>query len=280
MRWTRLAVLFSVGTQVACMPAYHYETRVLPTPPRSQPERCWQERRVEVADGDAQWHYSQGSPTFGLLGTGMVIEQHHFAANGMIFYRAGERLDPPDTLHLLGDSELEAAYRARLDDTAAASTMYPVWRATSLGMAFGGLGLALVALGQTLSKPSEERTSFPPTLWIGTGLALGAIIPAIFASTTYDGAVRHDRALHIMEERALEPRLEAALRAHNRRAAQACGASVDEELAVSPSVRQRGFPAAPPPKAAAPVQANVPAPPGSPPPTPASPPPSATTPAF
>src|SRR5204863_10017073 len=110
-------------------------------------------------DGDAEWHHSQGTPTYWLLGPGIAIQQQHFAANGMIFYRAGDRLDPPEALRLLGDSELEAAYRARLDDTSAAATMYPVWRATSLGMAFAGLGLAFVALGQVVNKPAEERTS-------------------------------------------------------------------------------------------------------------------------
>ena len=245
MKRNRLGLFLAVGAQAAaCMPAYHYETRVLPVPARNEPERCWQDRRVEVADGDAQWHYSQGSPTFGLLGPGMVVEQHHFAANGMIFYRAGERLDAPAALRLLGDRELEAAYRQRLDETAGDAAMYPVWRATSLGMAFAGLALAGVALGQVLSTPPEERKSIPPTLWIGTGLALGSIIPAIFTSTTYNGAIRHHRAERILEERALEPRLEAALRAHNRQVAAACGASVEDDLPVSPSVRARGFPAA------------------------------------
>jgi hypothetical protein len=235
-----------IAASVACMPAYNYETRVLPAAARSEPERCWHDRRVEVASGDAQWSYSQGSPTFGALGTGMVVQQHHFSASGMTFYRGGERLDAPEALRLLGDSELEAAYRARLDETSGDALMYPIWRTTALGMAFAGLGLATAALVEVMRTPSMERRSIPSTLWIGTGLALGSIIPTIFASLTYKGAVRHHRGVRLMEERALEPRLETALRAHNQQVAKGCGATPEDELAVSPSLRQRGFPGSKP----------------------------------
>lgn len=234
-RTTRRAVAAAAVTSflTGCMPSYNIEPRMIPSTPKDEGERCYQEKRIEMVSGDASWSYTTG-------GYGYTVHHEH-TAGGLAFYQGGERLDAREAVQRLGDPELSKAYEARLAETAGASTMYPVWRDLAFLMAGGGLALALVALGQVLAQAPEERGrgSLPPTIWIGTGLAVGSIIPTIFASTTYKGAIQHHRTERLFSEPSLTPRLEESARAFNRRAAQGCNANAEPELPMSPSIRAK-----------------------------------------
>lgn len=204
-----------------CMPSYQFESRPLPPMPRNDAERCYSKERIEVTSGNARWSYTDSSST----GYSTTYRTHNFSAGGLTFYRNGERLRPKEVLELLDDGELQGEYTKKLDSTSSAHTAYPILRNSALVMAFGGLALSGVALGQVLSWSQEERAnnSIPVTLWIGAGLAVASAVPAILSSTTYEGAITHDRAREMFDERNLIPRLQEAIQRFNLKAAERCG---------------------------------------------------------
>jgi hypothetical protein len=172
----------------------------------------------------------------------MTVQTVTWRGGGVAFYQGGEPLLPREAALRLDDRELLSAYDAKLAHTKGASVGYEASRDSALILAFGGLALTLVALGQAVAQSSQStpdhpvHVSIPVTLWIGTGVAVSSIIPTIIASTTYEGAKQH-----AVDERLMPPSLVDrslfAIAQHNKRAMAACGLEDGDPLPLSPTAR-------------------------------------------
>jgi hypothetical protein len=223
--FARSLVLLSLACP-ACLPSYHLEPRMPPPTPRDAAESCYQDGRVELAMGSAEWTESYGNAYY------TVYESH--SAQGLGFYRGGEALEPEEALAVLEDVDLELAYQARLDESAGDATWYPIWLTSAFVVAAAAVGLVLTALYLVVEDPLNA--DYEPWLWSSVGAAGLSIVPTIGAWLTYDGAVEHSRYSNLFSESAFMPRLAQATAAHNRAVASRCGTTAEPEIPASPAV--------------------------------------------
>jgi hypothetical protein len=223
----RLVIVVALG---ACMPRYSYERPTLTTPPASQPEECYERGKLELSAGEGSWTKQYGT-SVGLVSYTVT----EFWSSSGIAFRAGKSIRPADQIvAALPDPELAAAYAANLQRTRRAHTMYPIYRNVSLGIAFGGLGLALLGLGMTLANPDSKDGLY---VAIGGGVAaMVSIIPAIGTGLTHREAIEHDVDSHLFVRTEWAPRLVPAVTQHNQRIAAACGV---ERADVPMTIRAR-----------------------------------------
>jgi hypothetical protein len=201
----------------ACLPTFRYEPKPLTLPPRSDAERCYQAKRMGFASGSARWTYQTGTPTYG----GTLVTTHHLEQGGITIYDGGEHISAVEAVDLLEDMELRATYRRELDRTAGSRRMYPFWRNLALGMALSGLAITTVALVKVIDDPTGGGTM--PLVFLGSGVAVGSIIPTLFASQTYEDAVLHERMKQLFSVQSLYPRFRDAAFRRNQALAAACG---------------------------------------------------------
>lgn len=209
-----------------CLPTYDVEPRMPPPTPRDAGEACYQQNRVELAMGSAEWTESYGNAYY------TVYESH--SAQGIAFYRGGEELEPEEALAVLQDVDLQLAYDARLDEFDGDAVWYPIWLTTAFLSAGAALGLAVAALLLVLDDPLNA--DYEPFLWSSVGLAGLSIAPTIGAWLTHDGAVEYARYSRLFSESAFLPRLAGATAAHNRSAAARCNTTAEPEIPASPAV--------------------------------------------
>ena len=213
LRRTAALLLLAAG----CMPTFRYEPKPLTLPPKTDAERCYQAKRMGFAGGRARWTYQTSQPGF----YSTTITTHRLEASGVTVYVGDAHLSAVEAIDLLEDMELKATYHHELDRTAGAYRMYPFWRNLSLGLAFGGLGLATVGLVKVLGN-HEDKSGL---LWAlaGAGVTLTATIPAIFAGQTYEDAIDHARMRKLFASSSVAPRFRDAALKHNQKVAAACG---------------------------------------------------------
>ncbi len=211
-------LLFAVASTSACMPSVDFPRRTMPTEPRSKAEACFQERRLEISEGEAQWTESSGGAAVGYIVTTT------WSHSGMVLFHGGERLTPREAMEVSGDRPLVRAYDDAVDSTSGKASAYEISRDVAFGMAGAGLALSCVALAQVINDTNNGNTDagIPVTLWIGAGLAVLSVVPTIIAGATYRGAVQHSLDLQLVPAHLAE-RTQDAVRKYNERVAQECG---------------------------------------------------------
>jgi hypothetical protein len=220
-----------------CMPSITYEPRTLPPAPRSPAEGCYQQRRLEVTAADARWSASTGGSYNPVTGV-MTTTTTSWHDQGVVLYQGGERLEPGDALRRTGDAELARAYEQRVSSSTGSAVGYELSRDGSLLLAFGGLGLVTVAAVQVATDKNlaEKGLGDFPLLWIGTGVALASIVPALIAWKTHQGAVEHSLDSRLVPPHLADRTLD-SVRAHNRQIMARCGLEGGDELPLSPRAR-------------------------------------------
>ena len=242
MRWMSGLV---VGV-AACMPTYSFDRAPLPEPTQSQQAACYRAKRYELLRGDAQWRYQQQS--------GDYLVTEYWSAQGIAFRRGDELLPARTAIETLPDPDLVTGYRTVLRETEGAHGRYPLMRNVSLGLALGGLGITVGALGIALTDPDNDVIL--PIALTGAGVAVLSIIPAILASQAYKPAIQHDLDTQLYRRAEWAGRMYSAVEQYNQRVAQEC-AHTPADVPMTPgaaaliqsSVRSPQAPAGPPPPA-------------------------------
>lgn len=220
-----------------CMATITYEPRSFPTAPRSQPEACYQHRRLELTGADATWSFSSGGSYNAFSG---VMTQTTTTMNerGLAVYQDGQLLELDEALKRTGDVELVRGHDQRVASTRGSSLGYKLARNASIALTAGGLVLVGVATAQIVTDKDLAHKGLGdfPLLWIGTGLTLAAIVPAIAASIQYRRAVDHSIDTKIIRSHLVDRTFE-AVRTYNRRVMAECGFQGGDELPVAPSLR-------------------------------------------
>lgn len=238
MRKVRVFAMLALWTLApGCMPSVTYEPRSLPPAPQSLAEGCYQKRRIEVTAADASWSASGGGSYNPVTGV-MTTTTTSWHGQGVVLYQGGERLEPDEALRRTGDAELSRAYEERVSSSTGSAVGYELSRDGSLLMAFGGLGLVTVAAVQVAGDKNlaEKGLGDFPLLWIGTGLALASIVPAIIAWQTHQGAVEHSLDSRLVPSHLVDRTFD-SVRAYNRRVMAECRFEGGDELPLSPKAR-------------------------------------------
>lgn len=233
----------------ACMPTYTYDRAPLPEATQSQQAACYRAKRYQLLRGDAEWRTQHQS--------GDYLITQYWAAEGIAFRKGDERIDAVDAIASLPDAELVKAYKSLLEETEGRHSRYPVYRNAAFGLALGGLGITVGALGLALADADSDLVL--PVALTGAVVALVSVIPTILASQAYKPAVQHDLDRHLYRRAEWAGRFYTAVEQFNQRVAQECayatpdvpmtpGASALIRGAVqSPQAPTMGAPPPPPP---------------------------------
>lgn len=226
------------------MPTYTFDRAPLPEPTQSQEAACYRAKRYQLLRGDAEWRTQHQS--------GDYLITEYWAAQGIAFRRGDDRFDAVKAIETLPDPDLVKGYRTLLSETEGAHGRYPFMRNLSFGLAFGGLGITVGALGIVLAD-AESDVVLPMAL-VGAGVAVLSVIPAILAAQAYKGAIQHDLDRHLYRRAEWAGRMYSAVERYNQQVAQECGHAPADvpmtpgaESLIRGSIRSPQAPTAPPP---------------------------------
>lgn len=231
MKMSPLVVAISLVTSVAaCMPTYHFERPPLGVAAATATEasRCYEAARFALVAGRGTWIRQHTA--------GDWIISETWGSSGLGVYRGDHLLPTEAALGELSDRELGTAYHLALASDAHDHAWYPRYVWAMAGLSAGALALEGVALGLTLQDPTNLDRVIPP-MAAGVGAALLAIVPAVLASRSYDGAVRYDLQRTMFTHGEWGQRMVRSVRAANRRVADRCQYGGDD-TPISDGARQ------------------------------------------
>lgn len=234
-------LLFGAVVAAGCMPSYHTERPPLPEPTSSTQAACYRAKRFALSHGTATWRKQYESGGFRVTET--------WGSQGITFRKGDRLVDAVDAVAMLPDPGLVKGYGDALGETAGSHAAYPRYRTLAFGLALGGLGLVVGALGVVLVDVDSPLVL--PLALGGAAVAVTSVVPTILASRHYDRAVEHDLDRHMYRRTEWAGRAVAAVRSYNERIAADCQYA-PADLPITPRAGDLLGPAALVPPAASP----------------------------
>lgn len=225
----RLLLLLLIAAAACNKPTYRFEPRP-PTPaPRTDAERCFASKRLELATGRWSWRRDLGGATTIVPSAAGGFSIHYGEAQhktygnaGLVVYRGGERFSALAALDALEAPELSAIQREVI---AANDNLYGLWQVSTLALT--GVGTIGVGVGTALllADPSSDDNTGPYIMLGGLGVLTLALVPAVFAYTSLPKKMTQERDRKLLVHPAIARAVRGAVERKNARIAAGCGAT-------------------------------------------------------